>query len=298
MYLYSAQQIFKGRGIPFRLSYNQTTFFEPFHTHDFIEVVFVRKGYALHTVRGRDGTGDISYGLIPGDAFIIMPGEVHQYDSNAEFQMYNILFAQSFIESDLAALARLKSWHSLFRVDPALPHRKVHLTRTEAESVDAILRKIIYEQSMKKPCFDLYIRNLLQEVLIRIARCDTVSSLAVNTGDNRLLLETIRLMEKTPERDFQIEELARHAAMSVSSFSRKFRNATGFTPMNYLQVLRLENVRQELMETDWPISELAGRNGFYDCPHLIRAFRSRYQITPARFRKLFHQSEEVPPAVP
>ena len=59
------------------------------HCHDFIEIVLVRGGYTNHIIYDKDSMVEKSYGLIRGDFFVIMPGEIHSFSNNRNLQIFN-----------------------------------------------------------------------------------------------------------------------------------------------------------------------------------------------------------------
>ena len=82
-------------------------------------------------------------------------------------------------------------------------------------------------------------------------------------------------------RRITLEELADLAAMSSFHFSRKFKRDTGFSPLKYVNRMKLEYAKTLLIRTDWTISEIAERTGF----------------SPKGFDNLFSQMEGMPPLV-
>jgi AraC-like DNA-binding protein len=80
-------------------------------------------------------------------------------------------------------------------------------------------------------------------------------------------------------------DLARRYGMCASGFGRKFREVTGIPPLKYCRLLRLEQVREELLTSSIPVEVLAEKYGFTDSNHLIKLFKKRYGMTPLAFRR-------------
>ena len=57
--------------------------------------------------------------------------------------------------------------------------------------------------------------------------------------------------------EITVEGLAQRAAMSVRTFSRRFRAATGATPIEWLLRLRVRHAQDLLEATDLPIDHVA-----------------------------------------
>ncbi len=79
-------------------------------------------------------------------------------------------------------------------------------------------------------------------------------------------------------------DAARLLGMSPAGFSRFFRRATGRTFVAYLTELRLSRAARLLIETDFPVLEIAMRSGFHNLSNFNRRFRALRGATPSAFR--------------
>ena len=85
--------------------------------------------------------------------------------------------------------------------------------------------------------------------------------------------------------DFGVEILARELHMHRSLLSRLFHQATGVTPSNYINNLRIQNALSQLKQTDHPISQIAQNCGFADPNYFARAIRKQTGQSPSQFRR-------------
>ena len=83
-----------------------------------------------------------------------------------------------------------------------------------------------------------------------------------------------------------MEKLADEFQLSVSYLSRFIKKETGTTFSKYLQELRLEKIKQELIETDLPIKTIIQKNGYYDVSNYTRKFRTNVGVTPGQYRTM------------
>jgi AraC family transcriptional activator FtrA len=84
-----------------------------------------------------------------------------------------------------------------------------------------------------------------------------------------------------------VDDLARHAAVSPRTLTRRFRQATGLAPGEWLQAERLRLARRLLETSDDPIERVA-RNAGYDTPVAMRAqFARRLRTSPRAYRRTF-----------
>ena len=81
-----------------------------------------------------------------------------------------------------------------------------------------------------------------------------------------------------------LADLAQSAGLSVAHFSRLFRQATGYSPHQYLVRLRCEHAYKLLMMGKMSITEVAQAVGFYDHSHFVRHFKRIYGVLPTALR--------------
>jgi transcriptional regulator GlxA family with amidase domain len=84
-----------------------------------------------------------------------------------------------------------------------------------------------------------------------------------------------------------VTELVRRSGMPKRTFDRRFRAATGYSPLAYVQALRVEEAKQ-LLETSTVAVEAVGREvGYEDAASFRRLFRRLAGMTPGDYRRKF-----------
>lgn len=71
------------------------------------------------------------------------------------------------------------------------------------------------------------------------------------------------------------------------SFDRRFRAATGYSPREYVQALRMEEAKQLLEATRAPVEAVAETIGYSDPRAFQRLFRRSTGLTPSAYRRRF-----------
>ncbi|MCX5612064.1 MULTISPECIES: GlxA family transcriptional regulator [unclassified Streptomyces] len=84
-----------------------------------------------------------------------------------------------------------------------------------------------------------------------------------------------------------LAELAAHARMSLRTFTRRFRDEVGMTPVQWLTTQRLEIARHLLESSDLPVDLVAHRAGFGSANSLRQHMRSALGISPIAYRRTF-----------
>jgi len=87
--------------------------------------------------------------------------------------------------------------------------------------------------------------------------------------------------------DITLDALARHATTSVRTFTRRFRESTGTTPLQWVLTARMDEARRLLETTKLPVDDVAERSGFGTTLNLRQHFRRRLDTTPTAYRRAF-----------
>jgi transcriptional regulator GlxA family with amidase domain len=77
------------------------------------------------------------------------------------------------------------------------------------------------------------------------------------------------------------------AGLKPRTFARRFRAATGYTPVEYLQTLRVEEAKLLLEGTGESVEAIARTVGYEDAAFFRRLFKRITGVTPARYRQRF-----------
>ncbi|AZI35112.1 hypothetical protein NT2_08_00900 [Caenibius tardaugens NBRC 16725] len=81
-----------------------------------------------------------------------------------------------------------------------------------------------------------------------------------------------------------IAQIASLCGLSTRHFTRLFRQTTGQTVLEFVNVRRLERAKAFLADTQLPLKEIAYRLGFSDASSFSRAFRAMMGETPLGYR--------------
>ncbi|MFD6226236.1 GlxA family transcriptional regulator [Streptomyces sp. NPDC060232] len=84
-----------------------------------------------------------------------------------------------------------------------------------------------------------------------------------------------------------LAELAAHARMSLRTFTRRFRDEVGMTPVQWITSQRLEIARHLLESSDLPVDLVAHRAGFGSAGSLRQHMRTALGVSPITYRRTF-----------
>jgi len=252
----------------------------PSHTHPFLELAYVRRGEALHTVANRQ------YPIKRGDFFIIDYHTSHAYESTGAepLEVINCLFLPEFIDPALVLCNTLEKLlrHYLIRMqaDSFHPDPAAYCFQDEDGSMLTLLSSMLQEYAEKAAGYTEVLRASLITVLIRSVRR---LSFAPATGGT--MAEVEKYIHTHFAEPLSMGMLARQHNYSAPYFSQRFKQATGLTFTAYLRRTRMEEACRLLANTDEKIIDVASRVGYRDLDAFLVAFKATQGMSPRAFRK-------------
>lgn len=85
--------------------------------------------------------------------------------------------------------------------------------------------------------------------------------------------------------DISLDQLCQQSGLNSRTLSRRFRQATGYSPLSFLKQVRLNQARDLLKNSDLGIAEIALQTGYPDSDYFSRLFKRQYQLSPTDFRR-------------
>lgn len=92
-----------------------------------------------------------------------------------------------------------------------------------------------------------------------------------------------------------VAAMAARAGMTGRGFHGRFRRATGMSPLEYVQTLRIEEAKQLLETTPTPLDDIAAEVGYAETASFRRLFRRMVGISPSAYRR---QARPAGPPIP
>ena len=106
-------------------------------------------------------------------------------------------------------------------------------------------------------------------------------------GDLRAVLQWV---QGNLERQLTVDELARRAAMTPRTFARRFKAATGTTPLQWILHQRVVHAQRMLETSTASIDEIAATIGFGSAAALRQHFTKVVGSTPSAYRATFRHA--------
>lgn len=90
-----------------------------------------------------------------------------------------------------------------------------------------------------------------------------------------------------------VEHMVERSGLNARTFSRRFRSATGLSPIEYVQALRVEEAKQMLEIKSYPVDDIGSSVGYEDSASFRRLFKRSVGLSPAAYRKKFQHISQI-----
>lgn len=84
-----------------------------------------------------------------------------------------------------------------------------------------------------------------------------------------------------------VARMIEYSGLAPRTFKRRFQAATGYTPIEYVQTLRIEEAKFLLETTAMPTDHIGAAVGYEDPASFRRLFKRLTGVTPANYRRRF-----------
>lgn len=203
----------------------------------------------------------------PGDLILFAPGEpqCHECRSTGTAEFYYV--------------------HFYPEAAPDLPLGSGRLYRRPGgRALDGYFQHMIRELQQDLPyCHQMAVSRL--EELFFLLRREQEATAPGRDPAEEPVRRMIHEINRTWREPLGLEDYAARAGLSKYHFARRFREATGMSPIRYRNRLRLRWAAERLEESDQPISALALEAGFESSQYFSDAFKRAYGLSPADYRR-------------
>ncbi len=180
----------------------------------------------------------------------------------------------------------------LIRLLPGMLHLRTHVD--DGGWLNSTIRFIAEEARQRLPGSETVITRLADILVIQAIRTWIDSLREEEQGwiaalHDRRIGKAMSLMHRQPERDWQVQSLARETGMSRSGFAARFSALVGEPVGQYLTGLRMQIAHRELRETPDTLAQIAARVGYRSEPAFNRAFKRVVGVPPGAARKMTRQ---------
>jgi len=257
------------------------------HSHEFMEIAIVVCGHAIHFTEGQEDS------LSMGDVLVVPPGRIHAYREVKKLGLVHVLFLREAVFGSSTLLEGIPGFTELFGSEKSPktgPFRRLlHLPAPDLDQALGYILKIEEETCTCDPGFEALVSAYLTELAVFLSRRFWHSQPHVTSAFSRIE-GTVKYLQEHFAEPIELNELARDAHMSVNNLLRIFREATGYSPMQYLIRLRVLKAAELLREKHLSVSEAAYASGFFDPCYFSKRFSQLMGLSPKRYRSQWREA--------
>jgi len=107
-----------------------------------------------------------------------------------------------------------------------------------------------------------------------------------NFHDDELIISLQEHMHRDFNTNLYMKKLGDSFDLSQRSLNRRFKKATGLSPVQYLQQIRLDKAKELLKTTNLNIAEVADQVGYSDNAYFSALFKRQISLSPGEYRRL------------
>lgn len=110
------------------------------------------------------------------------------------------------------------------------------------------------------------------------------TELSIMPADEQFMQQLMAYIEANIENpDLSVDDLAHEMALSRSVFFRKIKALVGYSPINFLQVIRIKRAIQLMQTKNFSVAEVAYKVGYTDPKYFSRSFKKITGKSPSTY---------------
>lgn len=246
------------------------------HFHNEFEILSVKEGEMnfLH-----EGESSI---LKRGDIVFINPNEYHALKTTSGLAVYTaFVFPKELITFPKNHFFQNEFTEKIFSGKAKLP--------TVLNSGSPLYKKIIDPITKMRDIYDATDPQMLPLLLEIFTHFLKENALTQVSAQNKKFPDYIKLcidyISENCDKNIKLNDLSDLAHISPNYLCAAFKNTTGLTPIEHLQVIRIKKATRLLLETELSVEEIAQKCGFQNVGYFIKIFKKQNSLTPHAFRK-------------
>ncbi len=249
------------------------------HIHDEYEIYYLIRGERSYFIKDR------IHHIEAGSLVFINKNTIHMTTQSGA--SYHERIVIEFRDEPLASLFACTGELNLedfFSVHQGV----IQVPPSEQNYVLSLLDGIGRELNIQDPGYRFMALDKLARLLLfslRYLKFNHPSSTLSTTAAHQKVTEVASYISAHYVEADSLDQVARRFYMSKSYLSRIFKEVTGYTVNEYINVNRIQKARELLSESSLSIAEIARFLGYGSLTYFEKIFRQHTEISPLKYRK-------------
>lgn len=244
------------------------------HTHTHAELFYILGGKGTFVLEDR------SRSVEKDDLVVVNPRIQHHEESDAADPLEYIVLGVDGLELN-SANDNQQQLHVINLAPSGIP-------------IQAYLDEMLQELQDQIPGYETICQDLLEVLLLRVMRYSHYSAQPLPTV-KRVSKECVaarRYIEEHFRESLSLDQLAQIIHINKFHLVHSFTKAFGFSPINYLLSLRLQECRYLLQSTDMSMTQISQAVGFSSACYFSQVFHKATGMSPREYRNSYRQGME------
>jgi len=248
------------------------------HFHDSYEMYYLLSGERYYFIKDR------TYHIMKGNLVLINRYDLHRtLDANIpSWERILINFRPEFLMPENTD--RLKRLVSVFNTGSSV----LSFTVKGQTAIEDILFKLLGEADNTNTSFEEMLAAYLIQLLVFISRYIRQNTLSADSCANYIHKKAIPIVQYINSHYMEtlsLNTLAKLFYMSPYYLCKVFKEATGFTCIEYLNQVRVKEAQTLLRRSDSSVTEVSEKVGFGSVSQFGRVFKEISGVSPLKYRK-------------
>jgi len=221
--------------------------------------------------KGQLQTGDQSFDLTGGDCFILQKGKSYSARTDPCNPLVVIAIHYDYLDSNnqLVFPENLQLYHRIHDLE-----FMTHLLERLEDAWDT-------PRGEPKAGANIWLEACLAEIGRQDGRTETHGYLR---KQKKLIEDICCEIRQNPEKEWNIDLLAKRLNCSRPHFSRLFKQLVDCSPRDYISTIRIEAARGMLHASNYSIGQIGKMLGYQDIYYFSRHFKLRTGSSPSAYR--------------
>lgn len=251
-----------------------------YHSHDKFEIYYLCSGERYYFIK------DKTYHVKKGNLVLINEYDIHCTKSigDAHHKRIVLNFNRSFLE-DFAEKTDV-NLYGCFENNINV----IELNDSEQIYIESLLNTMIDEYSTRMPNYMLYLQTAVIQLLLFANRHSNISAAPTDIFTNhKVISKAIGYINQNYSDNITLESISERYFLSTYYFSRKFKEVTNISFVDYLNNVRIKEAKELLVKTDFNVTQICEMVGYNNATHFGRVFKKITSISPSEYQKLHKQ---------
>ena len=267
------EHIVYNSNIPVKITYASVREY-PLHWHNSVEIIYVLRGMVNISI------DTDNYSIFENEIEIINVNESHRIYSSEDNFVLIFHIDSSFLEKYYKDIDNI-----FFYTNTS---KEGSQESEEYLVLKTLLAEILCEMVQRQEDYDEEIESILIKLLFHIIN----NFHYLISGENDLSEEQFDRYHRISKYIFNnynnnitLQDIAKKEFLSPDYLSHDFKNATGYSFTDLLNLTRVEEAMKLLLDSNMSLTEISEEVGFSHTRYLNKHFKNYYHLTPLQFRR-------------